>query len=141
MLMTMHMIHTYFCRVANTPLPGKVGSFCTSVYPGGSGSGPGLPCYNLTVRGQFSTRLYILTKELLANLEWQDKWKTGVEDEELGGLGSDELDVDELEIDELEIEELDVEELNVEDRAVKKLNGEELDVEDTNIKNKDVEDV
>lgn len=117
----MHMIHTYFCRMTNTPLPGKMDSFCTSIYPEESESGPDLPCYNLTVRGQFSTRLYILTKELLANLEWQDKWKTGVEDEELGGLNSDELDVDELEIDELEIE--------------------ELDVEDTNIKNKNVEDM
>jgi len=93
--MTMRLVHTYFCRMQKTPLPGTLESYIAPIRPSESGSRSDAVFteYKPTVRDNLAKRFDVMRDEISAVLEGQDGWEMRVEDEAIEELEVEDMDI------------------------------------------------
>jgi len=136
-LMTMRLIHVYFCRMGRSPIPYKLDSYFTPVCPNESGerSDATFAEYSATVRDSLEKRLSSRMNELLADIERQTQWEMDLEDdsvkyqdverlaEEHWGIADSDFDDGDVETEQTEyadiyLEHMDLEDLDAEDMGL-----------------------
>jgi hypothetical protein len=126
-LMTMRLIHVYFCRMVRSPLPHTLDSYFTPACPSESGerSGGAFAEYSATVRDGLGKRLSSRMNELLADIERRTRWEMDLKDdsveypdversaEEHWDIASSDADDRDVEIDQIDIEDIYLEDMEL----------------------------
>jgi len=139
-LMTMRLIHVYFCRMGRSPIPHKLESYFTPVCPNESGerSNAVFAEYSATVRDGLEKRLSSRMNELLADIERQTRWEMDPEDDsvkyqnvecladEHWGIADSDVDDSDVDDGDVEMEQIDYADIYLEHMDLEYLDAEDM---------------